>query len=67
MPASREIEIKRHCHKLSGKKADDVIQTVADLIVTFLKSHGNPPDRPPVNNPQEPLLQARAAIQEKQT
>ena len=37
MPMSAPLEIKRHYSELSEKETADVVETVADLIVTFLK------------------------------
>jgi hypothetical protein len=32
------IELKRHCRELSREETDGVVDVVADLIVSFLKS-----------------------------
>jgi hypothetical protein len=34
---SAQIELRRHCRKLSEKDTDAVVQAVADLIVSYLK------------------------------
>ncbi len=40
MPASASIEVKRHYGELSEKQTDEVVDVVADLIVSFLKGQG---------------------------
>jgi dihydroneopterin aldolase len=37
VPTPAPLEIKRHYSELSEKETADVVETVADLIVTFLK------------------------------
>ena len=42
--APAQIDIRRHYHKLSEKDTDAVVQTVADLIVSYLKRNPVPRD-----------------------
>lgn len=42
MPAPAAIEIKRHYRELSEKDTQEVVEAVADLIVTFLKGRFGP-------------------------
>ncbi len=51
MPRSPTIELKRHYHTLSEKETTEVVEAVADLIVTFLKRKRDP-EQPP-NRRQE--------------
>jgi hypothetical protein len=37
VPTPASIELKRHYHELSEKETNEVVETVADLIVNFLK------------------------------
>ena len=37
MSAFAQIELRRHCRKMSEKDTDAVVQAVADLIVSYLK------------------------------
>lgn len=37
MAAPAQIALRRHFHEMSEKDADAVVQTVADLIVSYLK------------------------------
>ena len=42
MPTPAQLQIKRHYSELSEKETADVVETVADLIVTFFKGrHGS--------------------------
>ena len=45
------IELKRHYHTLSEKETTEVVEAVADLIVTFLKGKHDPEQ--PANRRQE--------------
>ena len=52
MPRNTQIELKRHYLQLSEKETDEVVKTVADMIVNYVKECGlvpawrtNPPDR----------------------
>lgn len=38
MPPAQTIEIKRHCRQLSEKETDGLVDVVADLLVSFLKT-----------------------------
>ena len=38
MPSRERIELKRHYSKQSEKDTNAVVQAVADLVVTFLKT-----------------------------
>ncbi|TWT40482.1 hypothetical protein RAS1_41930 [Phycisphaerae bacterium RAS1] len=38
MPSTPAIELKRHYRELSAEHATEVVGTVADLIVNFIKS-----------------------------
>ena len=40
MATTTSIELKRHHTVLSEKETDEVIATIADMIVTFLKGSG---------------------------
>jgi len=42
VPAPPTIELKRHYHTLSEKETNEVVEAVADLIVTFLKRKRDP-------------------------
>ena len=42
MPTTASIELKRHYHELSEKETNEVVETVADLIVNFLKGKSDP-------------------------
>jgi ribosomal protein L12E/L44/L45/RPP1/RPP2 len=42
VPAPAAIEIKRHYRELSEKETQEVVEAVADLIVTFLKGRSGP-------------------------
>jgi len=42
VPTTTSIELKRHYHKLSEKETNEVVETVADLIVNFLKGKHAP-------------------------
>lgn len=39
------MELRRHYHQMSEKDADSVVQTVADLIVGYLKRNPQAMDR----------------------
>ncbi|MFQ5510135.1 MAG: hypothetical protein ACE5FN_12505 [Leptospirillia bacterium] len=41
-PATNTIQIKRHYVPMSPEQADEVVNTVADLIVSYLEIHGVP-------------------------
>ncbi len=45
MATTTPIELKRHHTELSEKETDEVIATVADLIVNFLKGSGGADQR----------------------
>lgn len=45
MATTTPIELKRHHCLLSEKETDEVIATVADMIVTFLKRSGGADQR----------------------
>ncbi|MFQ5510139.1 MAG: hypothetical protein ACE5FN_12525 [Leptospirillia bacterium] len=40
--ATNTIQIKRHYVPMSPEQADEVVNTVADLIVSYLEIHGVP-------------------------
>lgn len=42
MSAPAAIEIKRHYRELPEKETQEVVEAVADLIVTFLKGRSRP-------------------------
>lgn len=42
MAVPAQIELRRHYRKLSEKDTDAVVQTVADLIVSYLKRNPGP-------------------------
>jgi len=42
VPTPRTIQLKRHYHTLSEKETNEVVEAVADLIVTFLKGKRDP-------------------------
>lgn len=48
MPSTPAIELKRHYRELPAEHATEVAETVADLIVNFIKSRSghNTSDRP---------------------
>lgn len=46
MASPPRMELRRHYHQMSEKDADAVVQTVADLIVSYLKKHPGTLPRP---------------------
>jgi len=52
MPTPAQLKIKRHYSELSEKETDEVVETVADLIVTFLDGRQRPPRRTEVKQEQ---------------
>ena len=42
MPTPPTLELTRHYHTLSEREVDEVVQAVADLIVTFLTGRRDP-------------------------
>jgi len=42
MAETGSIELKRHYQEISPKEMDELVGTVADLIVDFLKKKRNP-------------------------
>ncbi len=62
MLASVPLAIKRHYTELSEKETQEVVETVADLIVTFLKGRREPAavNQEPINaRDVEPRADAR--------
>lgn len=52
MPTLAPLQIKRHYSELSEKETADVVEIVADLIVTFLKGRYEPVRRAEVTQEQ---------------
>ncbi len=51
MATTTSFELKRHHTELSEKETDEVIATVADPIVTFLKGSGGADQRESAADP----------------
>ena len=54
MTRSPDIELKRHYRKLSDKQTDELVNSVADLVVAFIKQGQESPVEAtaPANDPQ---------------
>lgn len=62
MPNAPSIEMKRHYRQLSEKEVDGVVDVVADLIVSFLKTRSG--QIPPNGGPHSDSEEARRGVPE---
>ena len=53
MTTTPSIEIKRHYQELTEKETDDLVGTVADMLVTFIKNRkGERREKQPCAEPE---------------